>query len=251
MADNMDQYVNEIPRVSDPNVCPIGQSSYTMEELNTLYPNGVIDDTLIPDAETNRISPTLIGTRISALSNMPNSPIKQRPTSFVGSSSENQRVETNMDQLIIDDAATYKSLQEEYCYYEQRYRYGLKRFLELATSRDQADNGQARSMLSVTIRLNQRLNSVIEVMNYLAQQRVDLTNMNKEDINTRNRNINERLQKLHDTRRKLESTGAIIQTQKEMMRYTEEKNNHVANQVSVWVALNVLALATVFYVYRT
>ncbi len=246
----MDQYVNEIPRVSDPNVCPIGQASYTLEEMTTLFPNGIIDDTLIPDAETNRIPATLIGLRMSALASMPTSYVKPRPTREVGGG-ESKRTETNMDQLILDDAGIYKSLQDEYCYYEQRYRFGLKRFLELATSRDQADNGQARSMLSAVIRLNQRLNAVIEVMNYMAQQRVDITNMNKEDINARNRNINERLQKLKDTRRKLESTSAIIQTQKEMMRYTEEKNNHVANQVSVWVALNVLALATVFYVYRT
>jgi len=249
MAYSMDQYMNEMPRVSDPNVCPIGQASYTLEEMATLYPNGIIDDTLIPDAETNRISSTLIGLRIAALANMPTSYVKQRPTAVVGAT-EDKRIETNMDQLIDNDANMYKSLQEEYCYYEQRYRFGLKRFLELATSRDQGDNGQARSMLSTTIRLNQRLNAVIEVMNYLAQQRVDITNTNKEDINTRNRNINERLEKLKDTKRKLESTGAIIQTQKEMMRYTEEKNNHVANQVSVWVSLNVLALATVFYVYR-
>jgi hypothetical protein len=243
------QYMTDIPRVAHSDVCPVGQSSYTLEELNTLYPNGLVDDSLVPNPETGRIDPEMLVGRVRALENLQTTKLKQRPVKTVGSE-ENRRTETNMDSLIQNDAELYKSANDEYCYYEQRYRYALKRFLELATSRVQADNAEARSMLTITIKLNQRLNAIIEMMNYLAQQRVDIANQNKDDINSRNAMINKRLTQLQKVSSKLKNDTVMIQTQKEMMRYTEEKNNHVTNQISVWVALNVLALATVFYVYR-
>jgi hypothetical protein len=243
------QYMTDIPRVAQADVCPMGQSSYTLDELNRPFPNGLVDDSLMPNPETGRIDPAILSSRIRTLENLKTTALKARPVSIVGDETD-RRTETNMDQLIQNDAELYKAVNEEYCYYEQRYRYALKRFLELATSRVQADNAEARSMLNVTVRLNQRMNGIIEIMNYMAQQRVDVANQNKDDINTRNAIINRNLAELQKTSRKLKSDSVMIDTQKEMMRYTQEKNNHVTNQLSVWAALNVLALATVFYVYR-
>ncbi len=240
----MATYMTDIPRTANPDVCPVGQSSYTTDELYELFPNGVMSDNLLPDPDTNRIAPAMLQQHVRSLEDA--GILKPRPTQKTG-----DQVETDMDSLIISDADMYSKLQEEYCFYEQRYRYGLKKFLELATSRVQSDNAEARSMLTSTIKLNRRLNCVIEVMNYIAQSRVDITNMNKEDINMRNKSINERLAAIQDVYAKLVKENAVIQSQKEMIRYTHEKNNHVTNQISVWVALNVLALATVFYVYRS
>jgi ABC-type transport system involved in Fe-S cluster assembly fused permease/ATPase subunit len=58
------------------------------------------------------------------------------------------------------------------------------------------------------------------------------------------------MSKLKATYEMLNSTDAVVTTQREMVRYTEEKNNYTTNQITVWTALNVLALGTIFYVYR-
>jgi archaellum biogenesis ATPase FlaH len=109
----------------------------------------------------------------------------------------------------------------------------------------------AQDMLQVTKILNLRLNSVLEVMNYLAQSRVDIVNSNKSQIDSSNTNINNKLQKLNQSYKMLNQDNVIVNTQKASVLYTEEKNNYTTNQISVWAALNVIALATIFYVYRT
>jgi flagellar hook-associated protein FlgK len=155
-----------------------------------------------------------------------------------------------MGALVQQDAVLYNSLQQEYCYYEQRYRYGLKKFLKNATSRNAADNAKAQDMLENTKRLNLRVNSVLEMMNYLAQSRVSLVNQNKDSINQSNKSINDKVEKLRNMYDMLNRTDAVVTTQREMIRYTEEKNNYTTNQITVWAALNILALGTIFYIYR-
>jgi hypothetical protein len=243
-------YLSDIPRVSQMDVCPVGKASYTLNELNELFPNGMARDTLLPNPDTGRIDEKILETHIQTLENLGTTALKARPVMRVGTG-ESGRIETNMDGLVEQDKKLYDAMREEYCYYEQRYRYALRRFLELATSRVQADNAEAKTMLNVTVKLNQRLNAVIEIMNYLAQLRVGIANQNKDDINARNKQIQRNMEELQKVSGKLKDDNVIIQTQQEMMRYTQEKNNAVTNQISVWVALNVLALASVVYVYRT
>jgi hypothetical protein len=44
--------------------------------------------------------------------------------------------------------------------------------------------------------------------------------------------------------------NATIETQKEMVRYTKEKNEHVLNQLQVFVVLNAFAVGAIFAIYR-
>jgi predicted oxidoreductase (fatty acid repression mutant protein) len=48
----------------------------------------------------------------------------------------------------------------------------------------------------------------------------------------------------------LNKDNAIVTTQREMVRYTEEKNAYTANQIAVWTALNVVTLGAILFVYR-
>ena len=66
-----------------------------------------------------------------------------------------------------------------------------------------------------------------------------------------NLNINGKLKSLTKTYNMLNSDDAIVTTQKEAIRYTTEKNNYTSNQIAVWAALNIVALGTIFYVYRS
>lgn len=237
-------YTSGAPRVSNPTVCSAPKSTYAVEELMALYRNGVASDSLLPEAGTGRINVSALQAHVNALTAA--GIIKPRPTQTVG-----RETETNMRRLVDDDAALYANLQKEYCYYEQRYKYAFKQFLKLATSRNPTDNRAAQVMIENAKRLNIRLNSVLEVMNYLAAARVPVVDSNKSDINVRNAAINEKLARVRGGYDTLNRDNAIILAQKEMVRYTEEKNNYNTNQIAVWAAANIVALGVIFYVYRS
>ena len=207
------------------------------------FNGGVSSDTLVPDATTGRVTVSALQAHVSALTAA--GVLKPRPTQTVGRDKE-----TDMMKLVTNDSEVYNRLRTEYCYYEQRYKYAFKRFLTLATSRDVADNRAAETQLRNTKLLNIRLNSVLEVMNYLAAARVPTVDSNKTDINRTNAEINEKLTRLRTNYDMLQKENAVILTQKEMVRYTEEKNNYTANQIAAWAAANVVAIGVIFYVYR-
>jgi ABC-type transport system involved in Fe-S cluster assembly fused permease/ATPase subunit len=49
---------------------------------------------------------------------------------------------------------------------------------------------------------------------------------------------------------RLKDDNAVVTTQREMVRYTQEKNAYTSNQIAVWTALNVLTLGAIVFVYR-
>lgn len=228
-------------------VCPPAPASYSDDELMKPFAGGVASDTLVPDATSGRVPVGAIAAHVASLSVLkPDGALKPRPTKRVGSD-----VETDMDTLVANDAALYGKLNDEYCYYEGRYQFALKEFLTLATSRNPTDNDRARALLENTRRLNLRVNSLLEIMNYLAQERVVAVNANKADINSRNAAINTRLEDMKKGYAFLSRENAVITAQKEMVRYTEEKNRYTSNQIALWAAANVVALGVIFYVYRS
>jgi hypothetical protein len=237
------EYTANPPRAGNPMVCKQPASSYTDTDLMKPFSGGVSSDSLIPEASTGRVSISALQAHVSALTAA--GVIKARPSQTVGPDKE-----TDMAKLVADDADLYNRLQQEYCYYEQRYKYAFQNFLRLATSRDAADNRAAEAMLRNSKLLNLRLNGVLEIMNYLAASRVDVVNSNKEDINKRNAEINTKLSTLRKGYELLSKDNAVILTQREMVRYTEEKNNYTKNQIGLWAAANVVALGVIFYVYR-
>ena len=240
------------PMIGSLEVCPPPKSEYTEDDLLAVYPNGVMTESLVPDQQTGRVSPSLLATYVRDLQGRENSPIPKHPEQHVvgdntNSISVNEKV---MEKVVESDASVFNRFGAEYCFYEQRYRYALKTFLQLATSRDTKTNPAAQRMLQHTKKLNLRLNSVLEVMNYLTQQRVTEANASKDSINKSNAEINKAIARLQNTYGKLSKDNAMLITQKEMVRYTQEKNSYTTNQISLWAALNVLALGTIFYVYR-
>jgi len=224
-------------------ICSPPANNYTDQQLLALMPKGIATDTLVPDASTGRIPVAQLSRRVDALTK--SGVIPARPEVKVGTG-----FETDMNKLVPQDAEMFKNFRAEYCYYEQRYRYALKKFLSLATSRSASEDNQAQNMLEITKKLNLRTNSVLEVMNFMAQSRVSKVNDNKINIDKFNKSINDKLAKLNQQYSFLDKENTIVNTQKASVLYTQEKNNYTTNQISIWAALNVIALATIFYVYR-
>jgi hypothetical protein len=155
-----------------------------------------------------------------------------------------------MDKLMTQDGTMYTNLQSEFCWYESRYIYALNQFLQAATLRQATDAGPANQFLAITQTLNRRANSVLQIISYLAQTRVGDIMSSKTSIDKLNTDINTKIAKLQAGWAVLRTNDAAVTTQKEMVRYTEEKNNYTNNRVVVWTALNILALGAIFYVYQ-
>jgi len=236
----LNTYLSNMPQKAT-KVCDPPADRYSDTDLMTLFPQGLATDTLAPDATTGRIPAAQLQARLRTLEQT--GILKPRPTIALTD-------ETNMDALVTEDARVYQAAQDEYCYYEQRYRYALKQFLTLATSRSTADNTSAQAMIVNAKMLNLRVNCILELMNYMAQRRVDSVNSNKKAVNDSNASINKKLVDLKTMYERLNKENAIITTQREMVRYTVEKNNYTTNKLGVWAALNVLALGAIYYVYR-
>lgn len=239
------QYVTDVKKYGVKNVCTYNVNDiFTNDQLLALYPNGIGSESLLPDSSTGRVPVAAIQQYVAKSANL-----KSRPVLSIATSGSNL-TETDMDKLVVNDADLTNQLRLEYCFYEQRYRYALKQFLTKATSRNQSDNSPAQVMLGITKTLNLRLNSILEIMNYMAQDRVNQVNTNKTSINSINQSINAKMAKLSSTYALLNEENAIVQTQKEMVRYTEEKNNYTSNQIAIWATLNIIALGSIAYVYR-
>jgi hypothetical protein len=219
-------------------------ATFSEDELLAVYgENGVMSDGLVPDEATGRVDPSTLAGWVNALQE--HGIVKSPPTIKIGDT-----VQVDMDEYIKQDNELYQSLQQEYCHYNERYMFALKRFLSLATSRDQNDNPAAQDMLEMSRKLNIRVNSVLEVMNYLSQSRVTLVNSNKGSIDASNRKIRRRMAQMTGMFAKLRKENAVVTTQREMVRFTQEKNAYTSNQIAVWTALNVLTLGAIIYVYR-
>jgi hypothetical protein len=231
--------------MSAPDICPPPPDYYKDQDLLKKMDGGVASDSLIPDESSGRVPAALIASHVQALTG--SGMIKARPIRKIAGGGH----ETDTDALKTQDAELHMKLKQEYCYYEQRYRYSLKNFLYKATSRNANDNPEAQRLLRDTKMLNIRLNSVLEVMNYLTQDRVTLVNSNTEQANKANTNINKKLDTLNKTYKMLNNDNAVVITQKESVRYTQEKNNYNSNQIALWTALNVVALAGIYYVYKS
>ena len=241
MAQNT--YVTDLPAKGVLTVCAPPPEFYSTADLMEIFKDGVASERLVPDPATGRIHSSVLASHVEKL--MSSNVIKRRPTVALAGAEE-----TDVSKLVQIDTEMFERMQREYCHYEQRYRYALKNFLKLATSRNSADSANAQSMLANTKLLNLRLNSVLEIMNYVASSRVGDININKTAINTYNKSINERLEKLKKSYDYLSQQNVMVKTQQESVRYTQEKNNYTSNQIAIWASLNVVALGVIFYVYR-
>jgi len=146
------------------------------------------------------------------------------------------------------DKAFYDRVHTEYCFYEVRYVAALKQFLTLVSSPQGADTTAA---LNATVTLNKRLNSLLEIMNYVANSRARSVDTRAPKITDANAKLQEKIGILHAQKEFLQSSDIRIRTQEEMMRYSAEKSRAMNIQIAFFVALNVVALGTIITVYKT
>ncbi len=224
----------------------------TPEAATALYPNGMIKASLL-DVSSGYMSGNrfasqekLIAYYTTNVANTVNGSansyvIDVRPSGPGGLYSQ-----TDLTSMQSQDAALVNNLKSEYCHYYSRYKYSLTTFLSMMSS----DPTTAKTWLEAAITLNKRLNALVELVDYLAKSRISFIQGSVNIINDLNTQLSGVQDELNGSYRVLTQDNAIITTQKEMIKYTLQKNNHISNQISLWATLNILAIATIFVVYR-
>jgi hypothetical protein len=205
---------------------------------------GISATSFTPDATTGRVPAAQVESYITTLRSKGLLPPASSSTSYAASPG-------TLSNQINTDAKIFTAIQAEYCYYQNQYKQALSEYLTDATSSDTSLNVAASRKISKVTLLNLRLNSLIEIMNSLSQERANNVQSNKNSINKWNEDISQKLSGLQDQYNRIKRDDKTVLTQTKMMEFSKEKNNAISNQIGLYIALNIAAIGMIFFVSRS
>ena len=224
-----------------PGVCPDINATFDINTLMQLYPRGLGTDAIANDPATGRMPIAALQRHLAEL---------QASGTIPTDVADPRTQTTNMGVKEANDRAFHKNIQDEYCFYEARYKYAMSEFLKLSTSLNPADVPTARQMLLISQSLNRKINSVLEITNMLNDSRVESTNMLKTSVQSSNQEITSTADQLRKENSFLGRDNLLIETQKEMITYTKEKNEHILNQIALFTIINAFAVGAIFAIWH-
>jgi hypothetical protein len=205
------------------------------------FPYGVATDAIPVDDKTKTMSQSGIQDHINKL----------RAAGYVPDTPTDPRTgKADMEKKATIDTEFHNNIQTEYCFYESRYLYAMKKFLELATSLNQNDVPEAKRMSEAAKSLNLKLNSILEITNALSDSRTESCNALKGKISGSNDTIANTSKQITKQYNLLSRDNALIETQKQMIKYTKEKNDAIMNQISLFTILNAFAIGAIFAIVQ-
>ncbi len=225
-------YTNQFQQLSQ-DICQGATAS--VSQINDVMPNSISTTSLPIDDSTKRISTTALQGYVNQLQGTGQIPGQ------LGS----------FDDQMKADKAFYAAIQAEYCFYEPRYVAAITQFLTLISNPNGADSNATQGAMNSVIALNARLNSLLEVLNYVGNDRAQKVNNRGPQIDAANQSLDEKLAILQQQREFLTTSDGRVKTQAEMIRFSGEKARAMNIQIMFFVALNVVALGTVLTVYKS
>lgn len=225
-------YTNQFQQMSQ-DVCQGATAS--VDQINDVMPNSISSTSLPVDDSTKRISTTALQGYVNQLQGTGQIPGQ------LGS----------FDDQMKADKSFYAAVQTEYCFYETRYVAAIQQFLSLISNPNGADPNAVQGVLNAVIALNARLNSLLEILNYVGNDRAQKVNARSPQIDAANQMLDEKLAILQQQKEFLTSGDGRVKTQAEMIRFSGEKARAMNIQIMFFVALNVVALGTVLTVYKS
>jgi len=202
---------------------------------------GISTTSLTPDTTTWRVPASHVESYIASI----------RSQGILSSPSYINPTPGDLASQINMDAQSYTQIQAEYCYYENEYKQALSEYLNDATSADTSLNAAASTKIANLTQLNLRLNSLLEIMNSLSQDRAKNVESNKDSINKWNKNISQKLSDLQNQYNRIKKDDRTVLTQTRMVEYSKEKNNAISNQIGLYIAVNIAAIGMIFFVSRS
>jgi hypothetical protein len=204
------------------------------DKINDIFPNGISTTTLTIDPTAQRVSQTALQSYVKSLEAAGKAPGQMG----------------TFDAQMQADQAFYTAVQAEYCFYEARYTAALTQFLN-TISQPNPDQNASNTALQSVITINGRLNSLMEIMSHIVNDRAQKINARSPAIDKANQTLDENIAQLAAQKAFLTSNDVRVKTQEEMVRYSAEKSRAMNIQIMFFVALNVVALGTVFSVYKS
>jgi len=204
------------------------------DKINDVFPNGISTTTLTIDPTAQRVSQTALQSYVKSLEAAGKAPGQMG----------------TFDAQMQADQAFYTAVQAEYCFYEARYTAALTQFLN-TISQPSPDQSASNAALQSVITINSRLNSLMEIMSYIVNDRAQKINARSPAIDQANQSLDANIAQLAAQKAFLTSNDVRIKTQEEMVRYSAEKSRAMNIQIMFFVALNVVALGTVLSVYKS
>jgi hypothetical protein len=158
------------------------------------------------------------------------------------------------EEFIQKQNAMIQSLQLEYCFYESRYKYALRKMFGGIRSGylNNTDDKKAvvERYLDSTKMLNLRLNDLTQIMNAITEYMLTTSDNIQDEIVKYNKQIQAQKESL-DKQNKIINTGdATTNIRKEMVKYTEEKAKYTDNLLKLYSFLNIVTLGLLVYIYK-
>jgi hypothetical protein len=148
-----------------------------------------------------------------------------------------------------------KNIQDEYCFYDARYKYVLEKLLQGVQAGYVNNTADTQSIvqkyLKFTQALNQRLNDLIQIINGVTDDMLSSTTNLDAEIKAFDKKINDEQKKLTAQNNIISSNQAVTKLNKELVKFTEQKGKYTNNLLGLYSFLNIVALGLLVYVYKS
>lgn len=148
-----------------------------------------------------------------------------------------------------------KNIQDEYCFYEARYKYALDKLFNTINQGYTNNTGDVQttiqSYLQSTQMLNQRLNDLTQIINGVTEDMLASTTSLEAETKTLDKKMKEEKKKLDAQNKIISSNQAVTELNKQMVKFTEQKAKYSDNLLGLYSFLNIVALGLLVYVYKS
>jgi hypothetical protein len=151
------------------------------------------------------------------------------------------------------DEALLDRLQKEWCYYRRRYEFAHKTVLPAAVAAAQSAGNQDTSLKATFAKI-----AIINTrMNYILAFMQAFSNLTLSDTTTKllpkghktNADLELLAGNLEQENEQLGNTKLQLDTNKQLVQFTEEKNRRKTMMIALYSSLNVVAAGLVLYAY--
>jgi hypothetical protein len=145
------------------------------------------------------------------------------------------------------------NLEDEYCFYHNRYRKFLFFILSIASNpAGVITDAKYLESIDKTNLINNKLNDIILILKELAKQRDTTLSgyYGADGVNQVNTDLEAARLQLEDDIAKLNKSELQKDIQSAMMEYTIEKNQSSRNLLAIYGFMNIVAIGMLYYLYR-
>jgi hypothetical protein len=226
--------------------CPV-KTALTDAELNQTFGNGVTQGLLpsAPNGASDRDGNGVLN----------KSTVQGLIGSLKGSGVVPVATAANAENFVFKQKTLLKNIEDEYCFYESRYKYSLEKLFSAIQEGYMNNTGDVQIViqkyLASTQALNLRLNDLTQIINGVTDDMLTSATNLEAEIKAFDKQIKEQQMKLAEQNKIITSGQAVTTLNKQMVKFTEEKAKYSDNLLGLYSFLNIVALGLLVYVYKS